>query len=1411
MRSLLGSPTFVLLWRSAALKRRRAAASLAVLLSPVANPLLVMALLAALPSRVVQTAAALAATLHQTAPFFAPPTFAAAPALVPDQVAILARIVLSVYLVLGFSAHSQAALVEMVVEKEKKIKEGLLMQGLGPSAFWASVHLVYTIYAAVVCTLITWIISPLFPLSNPFLIFLLLFLLDLANISSTLSFAPFFNTSKAALLFDSFINILLFTIPIILIFWLEWAPSELAIIFISLIFYPLGFFFGMLRVNQLEMEGVGANWSNSLDGRGIGGFLIVLAVDCILYMGIALYLDQVIPQDFGVPRPWWFPLKFIHRKTYEVWIETSQPRNSPSESLLSVSDDIEPDPTSMRMLVNLQNLVMKFPKSETNAVDGFSVKLFEDEIFALLGHNGAGKSTVLHILTGLISATSGLGTVAGYDLTNEMTSIRRHIGVCPQYDIQHEDLTVAEHILLFAGIKGMWVTKTRSELDLVVTEVLTLLDLEAKRDEFVKVLSGGQKRKLSVAMAIVGNPKILILDEPTAGMDPVSRRSLWAMLTSNKKGRLTFLTTHMMDEADLVADRKAILSKGRLRCLGTSVFLKHRFNVGYHLSIAYQRASMSDLKVTSVINKYVPGATVVSQSSSTAPRYGSTTTMTPMSPTISSSSNGRSSSSEGENLMIFSVPPSFVSNFPRLFNALDKHSKNGGILYYGLSMPSLEEVFLRSDGGGLETNEEARLAEEHWARVSANEVVDEEALLLGNDNVLHATPMFAQLISLVHARWIMFGRSLSSTIPGILFPLYMFYPIFSEDISSATSSFWVITMSLLLTAVSCARETVQERFQKIDTFLKSVGVSSAMYWGTNLIAHYPLMASPGLIMCWLVAFWDVKAFGGAAFWMFFLTNIIFSKLALISSYVIGRLFNEPGAFLSSSTLFILFGTSLPYSFLMYFETMGDPFYASLSHTIASFVLPTYPYSAILYLMARAYTKAQQHEIPPLTPGYYFSWENKMLPSLLGMLVQCGIFMCLLLWLDGFFLPAERTVLNAEEIAEPVDRRSGGDDSNEDANVKRERERVVNPLSTEDVLLRRVRKVFPENEKNWNGGFSLWGWVSKYVVGGKNEDKDLVAVRDLSLTCSQGEVLAILGPNGAGKTTAMSMAVGDQLPTRGVVAITTLEDQYPPQSPMARVSLFGQVAQHDTLWPLLTAREHLNLFASLKGIVQKRRGYWIRMLVDALGSNLSDDLDKKCKELSGGTKRKVAFLVALVGKPKILFLDEPTTGIDPKAKRNLWNLLKALQGRLATILTTHSLEEADSLASRIGIMVKGELVCLGTQQYIKTMYGKGYLLEVHTQSGDPSTVEVTRIIEENLPHAVLKEKFEDIMTRWEVPEEDVVNLGGLGKVFELFERVKTSGAGGLKEFCFGQMSLEMVFLNLVKRESGGDDIELVVDV
>ncbi|KAI9350541.1 P-loop containing nucleoside triphosphate hydrolase protein [Zopfochytrium polystomum] len=133
-------------------------------------------------------------------------------------------------------------------------------------------------------------------------------------------------------------------------------------------------------------------------------------------------------------------------------------------------------------------------------------------------------------------------------METEMDSIRRVIGVCPQFDLHYEDLTAGEHVLLFSGLRGLWRTApSRAALPEMTDAALEELGILKQRDVRSKKLSGGEKRKLSVAMAIVGSPKVVILDEPTSGMDPVSRRNLWDVLRGDNKGRVTLFTTHQMD------------------------------------------------------------------------------------------------------------------------------------------------------------------------------------------------------------------------------------------------------------------------------------------------------------------------------------------------------------------------------------------------------------------------------------------------------------------------------------------------------------------------------------------------------------------------------------------------------------------------------------------------------------------------------------------------------------------------------------------------------------------------------------------------------------------------------------------------------------------------------------------------
>ena len=181
------------------------------------------------------------------------------------------------------------------------------------------------------------------------------------------------------------------------------------------------------------------------------------------------------------------------------------------------------------------------------------------------------------MLTGLIPVDSGSAVIEGHDVGRDIDTIRKNLGVCPQHDILYPLLTVEEHLILFARFKGV----PNSQLQQEVESMIQIVGLTEKRKEYSKSLSGGQKRKLSVGIAFIGGSRVVLLDEPTSGMDPYSRRFTWNLIRRQKKGRIVVLTTHFMDEADLLGDRVAIMGDGKLRCCGSSLYLKTKFGLGY--------------------------------------------------------------------------------------------------------------------------------------------------------------------------------------------------------------------------------------------------------------------------------------------------------------------------------------------------------------------------------------------------------------------------------------------------------------------------------------------------------------------------------------------------------------------------------------------------------------------------------------------------------------------------------------------------------------------------------------------------------------------------------------------------------------------------------------------------------------
>ncbi len=293
------------------------------------------------------------------------------------------------------------------------------------------------------------------------------------------------------------------------------------------------------------------------------------------------------------------------------------------------------------------------------AVDNVSLHIPNGQCFGMLGPNGAGKTTTISMLTGLIPATKGDASIAGKDLHTELPSIFSNIGVCPQFDVCWPELTIEEHLRFYARVKGVPRLKEDEEINKLINDI-GLIDAHKKKS-ISKALSGGMRRRLSLAIALVGKPPVVFLDEPTTGLDPETKRNIWKLIDTFKKGRCVVLTTHSMDEADALCQRIGIMSHGRLRCIGENLHLKNIYGSGYKIDVRYVDGKKEN--AIQYFRKTVPTAHLDSHQNHSG-------------------------------MLEFQLTKGSMK-LSKVMRSLNNAPASAGILNYGIRQTSLKEVFLR--------------------------------------------------------------------------------------------------------------------------------------------------------------------------------------------------------------------------------------------------------------------------------------------------------------------------------------------------------------------------------------------------------------------------------------------------------------------------------------------------------------------------------------------------------------------------------------------------------------------------------------------------------------------------------------------------------------------------------------------
>ncbi|KAF9429270.1 hypothetical protein BGZ76_001576 [Entomortierella beljakovae] len=426
-------------------------------------------------------------------------------------------------------------------------------------------------------------------------------------------------------------------------------------------------------------------WDDLVSGSQMLVCLMLLLGESILFLILAFYLEAILPSEYGVQKPWHFPISFLFKgsrrsgsKDPENNLSSSQHSSSAKSKGIKGDDDIlegadadvyaerervrsQYDPEVTPLII--QNLYHRYPGKVEPALHGMTFGVENNTVLGLLGPNGAGKSTMIHLLTGLYRPSSGTAYVAGANIRTDMGIVHSKIGVCPQHDILWGDLTIADHLLFYSRLRGIPPHLEQQ----AITYAIASVSLTKFRDRQVKGLSGGEKRRVSIAIALLGDSSVIFLDEPSTGLDPAVRRVIWDVINRVKVNRTIVLTTHSMEEADILSDRIAIMTMGRLRCIGSSLHLKELYGSGFRLNVSSKPGRLQEA-CESIQTQVLQGYKY-----RRIDKFTNATTFE-FEPDTQNQSGGQLSS---------------------IFSALSKVDRLPSIEDWGISQTTLEDVFIR--------------------------------------------------------------------------------------------------------------------------------------------------------------------------------------------------------------------------------------------------------------------------------------------------------------------------------------------------------------------------------------------------------------------------------------------------------------------------------------------------------------------------------------------------------------------------------------------------------------------------------------------------------------------------------------------------------------------------------------------
>ncbi|KAJ7956359.1 ABC transporter A family protein [Quillaja saponaria] len=507
-------------------------------------------------------------------------------------------------------------LASLVYEKQQNLRIMMKMHGLGDGPYWLISYAYFLTISAIymLCFVVFGSVIGLkfFTLNDYSIQFVFFFIYINLQISLAFLVAAMFSNVKTATVIAYLVVFASGLLGGFLFqFFLEDTSFPRGWLIVLELYPGFALYRGLYEFAQSSFTGNylgtdGMRWGDLTDStNGMREVLIIMCFEWLLVLLFAYYVDQVLSSGSG-KNPLFF-LKKIQKKRPSTFRKSSFQRQDSKVFVQMEKPDVIQEREKVEQLllepninhaIICDNLKKVYPGRDGNpekfAVRGLSLALPRGECFGMLGPNGAGKTSFISMMIGLTKPTSGAAFVEGLDIRTHMDGIYTSMGVCPQHDLLWETLTGREHLLFYGRLKNL----KGSALKQAVEESLKSVNLfyGGVADKHAGKYSGGMKRRLSVAISLIGNPKVVYMDEPSTGLDPASRNNLWNVVKRAKRDRAIILTTHSMEEAEVLCDRLGIFVDGSLQCIGNPKELKARYGGSYVFTMTTSSDHESDVE-----------------------------------------------------------------------------------------------------------------------------------------------------------------------------------------------------------------------------------------------------------------------------------------------------------------------------------------------------------------------------------------------------------------------------------------------------------------------------------------------------------------------------------------------------------------------------------------------------------------------------------------------------------------------------------------------------------------------------------------------------------------------------------------------------------------------------------------------